>query len=122
MERPCPLSVTALTARAHHAAMQHASDTHVLHMHVSACNLLWNVDARHPRADEPIAPNWLLWGSSRKLDVKSLVADQLPVGDGARGLAIDRHHAFRNLQTPRPHAKPCRGNGHKRFAGPRQRS
>jgi len=73
--------ISALAARAHDAAVQHASDAHVLHVHIFADDLVGNIDARHPRADQPVAADRLLRRGAGERDVERLVADQFAVGD-----------------------------------------
>src|SRR6516165_838550 len=84
MERLGTRSVGALTARTHHAAMPHAGNSHVLHVRVFPGDLVGNIDARHPRADQPIATSRLLRSSAGEFDMERLIADELAIGDRTR--------------------------------------
>jgi len=108
VERLGSRSVGALPARAHHTALQHAGNADVLHVLVFGGDLVGNINARYPRADQPIAADRFLRRRTCELDVEGLVTYQLAVGDRSRRLAIDRHDAFRHRQAPGLHTEPRR--------------
>jgi hypothetical protein len=110
-------AVSALAARAHHAAVQHAGQPHVLHVQVGPARLVRNVDARNVAADQRVAVDRLLRRGAGELDVERLVADERPVADRLGRVAVDRDHAFRHNQAPRLDAEPGRGERQQRLPG-----
>ena len=84
--------IGAPTAVPHHAAVQHAGDTHVLHVYVLPAGLGRYVDARGARTHDLMRTIVLDGRMARKRHTEAPVADQLPISDRLTGIAHHRHH------------------------------
>ena len=112
----------ALSARQHHAAVQHVGDAQMMHELVAAAHLVRQVDARRPRTDELVAMRRLLRRGAGELDVERLVTEKIAVLHRAeRAFAVDRHDAVVHHQAVDLHAEPARREQQQRPARFRRR-
>jgi hypothetical protein len=90
--------VRAGIRRAHHAAVQHAGHTHVVHEHQFARELGGNVDARLPGADDAVVGRVL--GLRRRIEPqhRALAGHEVCVADMAVRRLGNAHHAVAHLQ------------------------
>ncbi len=112
----------ALPARQHHAAVQHPGHAQMVNQLVAPAHLVRQVDARHPRADQPVAVRRLLRCRAREFNVERFVAEKLAVFDRAESaLAFDRHNAVGDHQAVDLHAETTRRQQQQGATGFRRR-
>ena len=103
-----------LSARQHHAAMQHAGHAQVLHMRIFARRLLGDIDARRALTHKAILARGLERRDARVFHIEGLVTEEFPIGDGAEiVLALHRDHAISHHEAARLHAQLHRRAGQK---------
>jgi hypothetical protein len=64
----------------HHAPVQHAGHTHVVHKHLLTADLGRNVHPLHALADEAVLTGWLQWCGQRQSQRDVLRLQQLAIG------------------------------------------
>ena len=109
------VTIGALPAWPHDAAVQHVGHAHLLHVDVSSGHLVRDIDARHARPHELVPVDRLLRRDAGELDVERLVAEQRAVAHGAAGMTVDRHHPFGHDEAAGLHAEPRRGQRQQRL-------